>query len=102
MESPFSGTLMSPATRQGLKVVIYYAVLLSVGWLMVNQLPTSPGLMGVGLDPILSTGGAPSKKDVISATIPTDETGRSAAVAAAMTAAILLSLPVAWVYQLTR
>lgn len=100
MESPFSGTLMSPATRVVLKVVVYYAALITLGWLVVNQLPTTPGLMGVGLDPILSAG-APSKSDVIKATIPT-EGGRAAAVAAAMTAAILLSLPVAWVYQLTR
>jgi len=91
---------MSPATRVVLKVVIYYAILITVGWLVVNQLPTTPGLMGVGLEPIL--GGAPSKNDVINAAIPTDETGRAAAVAAAMTAAILLSLPVAWIYQLTR
>ena len=100
-DSPSSGTLMSPATRVVLKVVIYYAILITVGWLIVNQLPTTPGLMGVGLDPILSAGN-PGKSDLINANIPVNETGRSAAVAAAMTAAILLSLPVAWVYQLTR
>ncbi len=102
MESPSSGTLMSPATRVVLKVVIYYAILVTAGWLVIHQLPTTPGLMGVGLEPILGAGGAPSKKDVLNAAIPIDETGRAAAVAAAMTAAILLSLPVAWVYQLTR
>ena len=101
MESPSSGTLMSPATRVVLKVVVYYAILITLGWLIVSRLPTTPGLMGVGLDPILNAG-APSKSDVIKAAVPTNEGGRAAAVAAAMAAAILLSLPVAWVYQLTR
>jgi hypothetical protein len=83
-----------------LKVVAYYAVLITVGWLIISRLPTTPGLIGVGLDPIL--GDAPSKKDVLQATARLGESGKSAAVAAAMTAAILLSLPVAWIYQLTR
>lgn len=100
MESPFTGALMSPATRVVMKVVIYYAILIAVGWLVLNNLPTTPGLVGVGLDSVL--GGSPSKSDFAKAAIPMDESSRAAAVAVAMTTAILLSLPVAWVYQLTR
>lgn len=100
MESPASGALMSPATRVVLKVVIYYAVLISVGWLVLNQIPTTPGIVGIGMDTVLSS--APSKKDVLNSASTLNESGKAAAVAAAMTAAILLSLPVAWIYQLTR
>jgi len=101
MESPASGALMSPATRVVLKVVIYYAVLISLGWLVLNQIPTTPGIVGIGMDTVLGSG-APSKKDVLAASPSLNESGKAAAVAAAMTAAILLSLPVAWIYQLTR
>ena len=100
MESPASGALMSPATRVVLKVVIYYAVLISVGWLVLNQIPTTPGIVGIGMDTVLSS--APSKKDILNSASTLNESGKAAAVAAAMTAAILLSLPVAWIYQLTR
>jgi hypothetical protein len=92
---------MSPATRVVLKVVVYYAILITIGYFVVSRLPATAGLAGVGLDPILG-GGAPSKNDLIKATAAMDETSKAAAVAAAMTAAILLSLPVAWIYQLTR
>ena len=100
MESPASGALMSPATRVVLKVVIYYAVLISVGWLVLNQIPTTPGVVGIGMDTVLSS--APNKKDILNSAPRLNESGKAAAVAAAMTAAILLSLPVAWIYQLTR
>ena len=100
MESPASGALMSPATRVVLRVVIYYAVLISVGWLVLNRIPTTPGVVGIGMESVLSN--APSKKDILNSAPRLDESGKAAAVAAAMTAAILLSLPVAWIYQLTR
>lgn len=101
MESPFPGALMSPATRVVMKVVVYYAILIAVGWLVLERIPTTPGVVGIGLEQIAGTG-APSRKDVLNAAPLLDETGKAAAVAAAMTAAILLSLPVAWIYQLTR
>ena len=101
MESPSPGALMSPATRVVLKVVAYYAVLFAVGWLVLNQIPTTPGLAGIGFDSVMGAG-APSRNDVLKASPVLDEEGKAAAVAAAMTAAILLSLPVAWIYQLTR
>ena len=100
MESPASVALMSPATRVVLRVVIYYAVLISVGWLVLNWIPTTPGIVGIGMDTVMSN--APSKKDILNTAPRLDESGKAAAVAAAMTAAILLSLPVAWIYQLTR
>ena len=101
MESPSKGALMSAATRVVLKVVIYYAILITIGWLVLNRLPTTPGLIGIGLDSVFGSG-TPSKKDLAEAAIRMDESSRAAAVAVAMTTAMLLSLPVAWIYQLTR
>jgi hypothetical protein len=101
METRAAGTFLSPATRVVLKVAIYYAVLIVVGWLVLNQLPQTSTLSGFGLDPILGTGN-PSPSSVVKNAPVLNESGRSQAVAAAMTAAILLSLPVAWIYQLTR
>ena len=101
MEGRSKGTLVSPATRVVLRVVIYYAVLVVAGWLILSRLPVSPGFDAFGLESILSSGAAPPAPDKSAAAI-LSEPDRAAAVAAAMTAAILLSLPVAWVYQLTR
>jgi hypothetical protein len=62
-------------------------------------LPVSPGFAAFGLEPILNgsvTAAAKNAAPIL------DEPSRAAAVAAAMIAAVLLSLPVAWIYQLTR
>ena len=99
METRAAGTFLSPATRVILKVTIYYAILIVVGWLVLNRFPQTTSLAGFGFDPILNPGSA---KDVVKNAPVLDEQGKSAAVAAAMAAAMLLSLPVAWIYQLTR
>lgn len=90
---------MSPASRVILKVAVYYAVLVVVGWLVQNQMPASAGLTGFGFDAVLGQG---NPQAATKAAPILDEPGRAAAVAAAMTAAILLSIPIAWIYQLTR
>lgn len=102
MESRTPGLLANPATRVLLKVVAYYAVLIAVGWVVMNKIPASPAFGGFGIESVLKGGPIPDegKKGSIGPVL--DEPSRAAAVAAAMTAAILLSLPVAWVYQLTR
>ena len=99
METRAAGTLLSPATRVILKVTIYYVVLIVVGWIVLNRFPQTTSLAGFGFDPILSSGSA---KDVVKNAPVLDAQEKSAAVAAAMAAAMLLSLPVAWIYQLTR
>jgi hypothetical protein len=102
MESRTPGLLANPATRVLLKVVAYYAVLIALGWVVMNKIPSSPAFGGFGVESVLKGGPIPDegKKGSIGPVL--DEPSRAAAVAAAMTAAILLSLPVAWVYQLTR
>ncbi|HEX6576053.1 MAG TPA: DUF4956 domain-containing protein [Gemmatimonadaceae bacterium] len=103
MENRPAGTLMSPATRVVLRVVIYYAILIVAGWVVLDKIPAIPGFSSLGIDSLLNPGppvGASKSEVLASATL--DESSRSQAVAAAMIAAILLSLPVAWIYQLTR
>jgi len=93
------GLLASAASRVLLKVLVYYVLLIAVGWFVLNQLPASSGFAVGGLEPVLGDGASKASKVVVPVL---DEQSRVAAVAAAMTAAILLSLPVAWIYQLTR
>ena len=103
MENRPAGTLISPATRVVLRVVIYYAILIVAGWVVLDRIPSIPGFSALGIDSLLNPGppvGASKSEVLASATL--DESSRSQAVAAAMIAAILLSLPVAWIYQLTR
>jgi hypothetical protein len=93
----------SASTRLLLKVVVYYAVLLLIGWFVVNDLPATSGFGAFALQPILEGGIVTASKHAASATVAVGvPPGTAAAVAAAMIAAFLLSLPVAWIYQLTR
>lgn len=94
------GFLDNPATKVVLKVALYYAALIILGALALRELPHSPGLSGVVLPSIFSgaSGTAAEAKSV--AAPPHGAT--AALVSVAMLAAILLMLPVAWVYQLTR
>src|SRR5687767_7600290 len=87
----------SPAVRVIARVVIYYAVLIAVGTFARAKLPGAAPLTGESLADLLD----PSRS-----ALPTGPSGsdfdRTLSVVAAMVAAILLSLPVAWIYQLTR
>ncbi len=99
MQSRAPALLASPATRVLLKVAAYYVVLIAVGWAVLKELPVSPGFAAFGLEPMFNGSAAAVAKNAVPVL---DEPSRAAAVAAAMIAAILLSLPVAWIYQLTR
>jgi hypothetical protein len=102
MASRTPGLLASAATRVLLKVVVYYVVLISIGWLVLRALPVSTGFGNFGLDSMLNGSGTGISKSAAAAAPVLPENARAIAVAVAMLAAILLSLPVAWVYQLTR
>ncbi len=90
----------SPVTRVVLKVVAYYTIVIGVGWLVLSRFPSTPGFSGFGLENVLTTGTLPSKEDMSALVV--DESTHAVAVATAMSASILLALPVAWIYQLTR
>lgn len=103
MESRSTGLFASPSTRVLLKVIVYYAVLIVGGWLIQHDLPASSGFGGFVLQSSLDNGVPPTSKGAATAAATVAaHTGGAAAVATAMLAAMLLSLPVAWIYQLTR
>ncbi|HYN83434.1 MAG TPA: DUF4956 domain-containing protein [Gemmatimonadaceae bacterium] len=94
------GFLDNPATKVVVKVALYYAALIILGSLALRELPHSPGLSGVVLPSIFS-GASGTAAEAKSVAIP-PQGATAALVSVAMLAAILLMLPVAWVYQLTR
>ena len=94
------GFFSSPATQVVVKVTLYYAALIILGSLALRYLPHSPGLGGLVLPSILSEGSAPTTVDKTGIAPPNE--ARAALSSVAMLGAILLMLPVAWVYQLTR
>lgn len=88
----------SPATRVVARVVIYYVLLIAAGVLARNQLTGAAPLTGESLAELLD-----GTKPSLSASPPAgSDTDRTLSVVVAMVSAILLSLPVAWIYQLTR
>jgi hypothetical protein len=96
-----SGQKMGPGARLVLRAIVYYAVLITATTLAWRYLPRGGHELPASLDTLFGGGRsavARSARDVI----PLDEVTLALAVAVAMLAAVLLSLPVAWVYQLTR
>jgi hypothetical protein len=92
----------SPTTRVVTKVAIYYIVLITVGWFLFDKIPGAASL-NFTFDAVFGSDGTGSNMladGLASGSL--DEPSRAFAVAAAMGAALLLALPVAWVYQLTR
>ena len=90
---------LEPGTRVVVRLLVYYAILITVTTLLwryipqsSHQLPSSVGTLFGGRREALRAAEAS----------PLDEVSLSIAVAIAMLAAALLSLPVAWVYLLTR
>jgi Domain of unknown function (DUF4956) len=90
---------LSPATRVVLKVAIYYAVLLVIGSLVWRFLPAAPAFASHALEPIFGIEPtAPAKR----AAATLDQQTLAVFAFVAMISAILLAIPVAWVYALTR
>ncbi len=94
------GFFDSPATKVVVKVTLYYAALIIIGSLALRYVPHSPGINEVLMPSMLGGTGTGAKGELIG---PAPGHGILAAmVSVAMIGAILLMLPVAWVYQLTR
>ncbi|HJQ18976.1 MAG TPA: DUF4956 domain-containing protein [Gemmatimonadaceae bacterium] len=86
------------------RTAVYYVVLFAVAALLY-RLPQAQSMMHGSLESLLSSGGfeAMSKSAAKKAPpINIDEATLALTVAAAMIGAVLLSLPVAWIYALTR
>ena len=88
------------ATRVILRSVIYYVLLIGSAALLWNVVPHNTGAMPASLDALFGSAEPVTKKGVPA--VQLDEVSLSISVAVAIFAAVLLSLPVAWVYQLTR
>jgi hypothetical protein len=90
----------APATRVIVRAIVYYVVLIGGATLAWNQIPHGAPMAPSSLDALFG-GGPPgvTKGDAVS---PLDEVTLAITVGIAMLAAVLLSLPVAWVYLLTR
>ena len=92
----------APATRIIVKVIVYYVVLFTVGMLLWRWLPREGMIAHASLESLFYTpeGTATSRADLV--VPPIADSSFAITVAVSMFAAILLSLPVAWVYLLTR
>jgi hypothetical protein len=91
---------MGPGARVVLRAVVYYAVLITATTLAWRYIPRATHELPASLDTLF--GGHSAAVRAARDVIPLDETTLAISVAVAMLAAVLLSLPVAWVYQLTR
>lgn len=91
----------TPATRVVLRSLLYYVVLIGAATLGWRSMPHGAAYAPTSLDALFGAGGPPvSMKGAPDAAL--DEVSLALTVAVAMLAAVLLSLPVAWVYLLTR
>lgn len=106
MASNNAGVFNSPATRLVIKVVVYYAILLAIGALIWRSLgPNS--YVGPDVSELFGSAGEAgkiSKKAAQAAAEAAAAGHRTAAptVILAMLGALLLAIPVAWIYLATR
>jgi hypothetical protein len=94
------GTRTTTTSRMVIWLVVYYVVLIGGGALGWHLRPRSGAVVPASLDALFG-GGPPVTSRGIPVT-PLDEVTLAITVAVAMLASVLLSLPVAWVYLLTR
>ena len=87
-------------SRVVLRLVVYYVILIGGGTLLWQMIPHGGAMAPSSLDQLF--GGGPSVNAKGLATTPLDEVTLAVTVGVAMLASILLSVPVAWVYLLTR
>jgi hypothetical protein len=94
-----NGYKLEPGTRVVVRSAVWYAVLITLTTYLWRYLPHSPNELPSSLGTLF--GGREAAVRAAQAT-PLDEVGLSITVGVAMLAAVLLSVPVAWVYLLTR
>lgn len=90
----------SSTNRIMVRVVLYYVVLIGLGALIWQVIPHTTSETPTSLDLIF--GGGPNSGGKNAPRAALDEVSLSITVGFAMLSAILLSLPVAWIYLLTR
>ena len=90
----------SAATRVIVRCLIFYVVLIGGATLLWGILPHDTGAMPASLETLMGRAEPSTAKGV--PTVQLDEVSLAISVGVAILAAVLLSLPVAWVYQITR
>jgi len=89
-----------PGTKVLARVLIYYALLAFVAWVARDALPRSGALPQPSLDLLFGSAPTPGTPPVVPAGAA--DSGLAFIVGVAMVSTLLLSLPVAWIYVLTR
>lgn len=101
MERALNRSASDSGSRVLIRVFIYYVVLLGAGWILLQRIPRMPSSESGAFEALF--GLTPSNAVTPQGTAPTlDEYRLAIAVMASMIASILLSIPVAWIYLLTR
>ena len=90
----------SAATRIIVRSVVYYVVLVGITTLAWKFIPRNSAAIPASLEALLGGAEAVTSRGI--PVVQLDEGSLAISVAVAILAAVLLSLPVAWVYQLTR
>lgn len=93
------GLTAGPATRIVIRSIVYYAILIGGTTLLWQRLPAADASTPQSLDLLLGGGAQPARA---MSTTPLGESSLALTVGVAMLAAVLLTLPVAWVYLVTR
>src|SRR3954462_1825819 len=91
----------APVAKAMTRIVVYYALLFTVGAIVWRYLPRSGSFVGESFD-LLSGAAAPVAPARGAPSTQVGEVNLALTVALAMISAILLALPIAWVYVLTR
>ena len=94
-----NGFKLEPGTRVVVRAIVYYTVLITATTYAWRFLPHGSHELPASLGTLFGSREA-AARGVES--VPLDEVSLAATVGVAMLAAVLLSLPVAWVYLLTR
>jgi hypothetical protein len=103
MATGSNGSAAAPEFKVIVRVFVYYAVLITVGWIAWRYLPRSQALATTSLDTLFGQGQEVVKGSGKNAVYePVAQDTLAATVALAMLASALLALPIAWVYTLTR
>ncbi len=103
MATGSNGSAAAPEFRVIVRVFLYYAILITLGWVAWKYLPRSQVLATTSLDTLFGQASEVVKgsgKNAVYEPMPQDTL--AATVAMAMLASALLALPIAWVYTLTR
>jgi hypothetical protein len=103
MATSSNGATTASATKVLIRVVLYYALLVAIGFALWRYLPRTRLIASDSLNALFSAASEPISGSGKSARVAAVAPGTLAeTVALAMLAAALLTLPVAWIYTLTR